>query len=158
MKSAFSELDFSSVEWGWSFWLIIFLPAIAAFSAGLHFGTTKRSARAQSILFWVPLTCLSIVFWCLWAFHAERIDQARISYFMEHENSPISSWPAPPPDEPVYDDWSTPGSKGLYVTVRKEDGSLYCRPPNWVLPLAPFYCITFWTIGYFLCRRVNLGV
>ncbi len=155
---AFSEVDFSSVEWSWSFWLILLLPAIAAFSAGLYFGARKRTLLAQTTLFFVPLVILSLLLWFLWSFHVERIEQAKIEYFMKHENPSTFSWTGPTLDEPVYDDWSTPGDKGWYVKYRKEDGSLFIRPPVWVLPAAPIYCIAFWSVGFlFLSNRRNQG-
>lgn len=158
MTLAFSEVNFTSVEWSWSFWLIFILPAIAAFSAGLYSGAKKRTFLARTALIFLPLLGLSLLLWLLWTFHAERIEQAKIDYFMKHENPSSFSWSGPTPDEPVYDDWSTPGDKGLYVTGRNEDGSLYSRPPGWVLPAAPVYCITFWSVGFLLrSTRRNPG-
>ena len=150
MKPAFSQMDFSSVEWGWSFWLIVLLPAIVAFSAGLYSGATKRPVRAQLLLIFVHVLCLSLLFYGLWTFHIERIDQAKVDYFMKHENSPTFSWSESPRDEPVYSDWTTTGNKGFYIQERNEDGVSYIRPPYWVLLVAPVYCITFWVIGFFV--------
>lgn len=149
MKTPNVEADFSSVEWGWSFWLIVLIPAILAFTIGLYCGAKNRTVRAQSLLFLLPVLCLSLLFYFLWVFHAETVEQAKIAYFMKYENPPPKSSSGPPYD-PVYQDWRTPGNKGFYTTIQDKSGSFYVRPPNWVFGVAPLYCIAFWTIGYLL--------
>ena len=147
------ESVLSPIEWGWSLWLVLLIPAILSLSVGLFIGRRKRPVRLQTIFLVATTLFFGASFYFLWIFHVERIDRAKVDYFMKYENPPNFSWTGEKYDEPVYDDWSTTGDKGFYVKCRNKEGSLYVRPPHWVIPVAIAYCAFFSTAGYLLIPR-----